>query len=315
MRHLMTLVTIAVFFVVALHGSGNAQTRDEYPLEAGETAFQGPPVDSCGVDGAERGIAWSYGVSPSATPGVFEVHYGQFVALRFATTEAWHGATDGPITKPNEFYATQQGGSLYLINPNTATITAVGNYGGPTIRELGFKEVNEVLYGTDYDKLFVINQVTGVATLIGDMMVGGVTDVDLFWAMDYYTPTNKLLAISQQTNKLYEVDVTNANLTEVGPTNADRLTDIWYNWHTGNIYAVSNGEAGNKHYIINPNTGNATPIPPGGAEFCCNLLGLGDVRYQAIPALTNWGMLILLVLLILSGIIVIRHRRRGVVRA
>jgi hypothetical protein len=34
-----------------------------------------------------------------------------------------------------------------------------------------------------------------------------------------------------------------------------------------------------------------------------------------VPALTNWGLIILLALLILSGIIVIRQRRRGVVRA
>ena len=309
----MTLATIAVFFVVALHGSGNAQTRDGRPLEAGETAFQGPAVDSCGVDGAERGIAWSYGVSPSVTPGVFEVHYGQFVALRFPTTEAWHGATDGPLTKPNEFYATQQGGSLYLINPNTTTITAVGNYGGEPpilIRELGFKELNEVLYGTDYDKLYVINQATGVATLIGDMK-DGVVDVDDFWAMDYDEASGELLAISEETNKLYKVDVTDASLTEVGPTTVTRLTDIWYDKYTGNIYAVSNGDAGNKHYIVNRDTGEATPLT-GGAEFCCNLLGLGDVRYQGVPALTNWGLLVLLVLLVISGIIVIRHRRKAV---
>ena len=34
-----------------------------------------------------------------------------------------------------------------------------------------------------------------------------------------------------------------------------------------------------------------------------------------IPTLTNWGLLVLLVLLVISGIIVIRHRRRGVARA
>ncbi len=34
-----------------------------------------------------------------------------------------------------------------------------------------------------------------------------------------------------------------------------------------------------------------------------------------IPSLTNWGMIVLLVLLILSGIIVIRHRRREAARA
>jgi|GEM_PF-4620661 len=34
-----------------------------------------------------------------------------------------------------------------------------------------------------------------------------------------------------------------------------------------------------------------------------------------VPALTNWGLLVLLVLLVISGIIVIRHRRRAAVRA
>lgn len=301
-------------FVTALGTPGMPQTSEPYSTEAG--IYPGPSVDSCSVEGAERGIAWSYGVSPSDNPGVYEVHYGQKVVKRFATTEAWHGATDGPITKPKEFYATEQGGSLYLINPNTATITAVGNYGGPTIRELGFKEPNQVLYGTDYDNLYVINQATGEATLIGDMKVGGVTDVDLFWAMDYDEASGELLAISEATNMLYKVDVNNANLDTIGSTNVTRLTDIWYDKHTGNIYAVSNGDAGNYHYIVNRNTGNAEPIPPpDGVEFCCNLLGLGDVRYQGVPALTNWGLLVLLVLLVISGIIVIRHRRRGTVRA
>ena len=38
-------------------------------------------------------------------------------------------------------------------------------------------------------------------------------------------------------------------------------------------------------------------------------------RHRDIPALTNYGLLVLLVLLVISGIIVIRHRRRGTVRA
>ena len=40
-----------------------------------------------------------------------------------------------------------------------------------------------------------------------------------------------------------------------------------------------------------------------------------DELQVTIPSLTNWGLLVLLVLLVISGIIVIRHRRRGVVRA
>lgn len=40
-----------------------------------------------------------------------------------------------------------------------------------------------------------------------------------------------------------------------------------------------------------------------------------DTLQVTIPSLTNWGLLVLLVLLVISGIIVIRHRRRGAVRA
>jgi hypothetical protein len=39
------------------------------------------------------------------------------------------------------------------------------------------------------------------------------------------------------------------------------------------------------------------------------------INEYMVPTLTNWGLLVLLALLILSGIIVIRQRRRGVVRA
>jgi hypothetical protein len=40
-----------------------------------------------------------------------------------------------------------------------------------------------------------------------------------------------------------------------------------------------------------------------------------DFRYQPLPSLTNWGLLVLLGLLILSGVYVIYQRRKGVARA
>ncbi|HWR83310.1 MAG TPA: hypothetical protein VN285_08405 [Candidatus Deferrimicrobium sp.] len=47
---------------------------------------------------------------------------------------------------------------------------------------------------------------------------------------------------------------------------------------------------------------------------CIGGCGITLVGWR-LPALTNWGLIILLALLILSAIIVIRNRRKGVARA
>jgi hypothetical protein len=39
------------------------------------------------------------------------------------------------------------------------------------------------------------------------------------------------------------------------------------------------------------------------------------IKISPVPSLTNWGLIILVALLLLTGFIVIRHRRRGEVRA
>jgi len=52
-----------------------------------------------------------------------------------------------------------------------------------------------------------------------------------------------------------------------------------------------------------------------GADTVKIFLPVDEQPPPKVPALTNWGLLVLLVLLVISGIIVIRHRRRGVARA
>ena len=306
---LMLLVIVCVL-IVTLYIPSNSQTSNPNTTEVWDEAYQGPveglvPYTS-GYDGDWKNIDWSFGVSPTSGE-VCSVFYGVRVSHIFNATPNWFGATDGD--NPQEFFATPEGGSLYRINPNTQTVTAVGNYGGPAITELAYKEINDILYGTDYDSLYIIDLVTGVATLIGPHNLPTGTHVGVFWAMDYHAGLDKLFAVSQETQKLYEVNEINGNITEIGATGAPSITDLWYDKNSGNLYAVANAAGGNKHFIINPNTGTATVLA-GGADFGHHLLGLGDFGSADGPSLTQWGLITLLV--IMAGIatwVVLKRRR------
>jgi len=58
---------------------------------------------------------------------------------------------------------------------------------------------------------------------------------------------------------------------------------------------------------VRNNSGGTIALTGAQAERKCS-------RIDRLPSLTNWGLLVLLALLILSGVIVIRQRRRGVAR-
>jgi len=122
-----------------------------------------------------------YGVSVA---GVFEVEFGVGASFVFDPGVSWLGATDGD--NATEFFATTDNGYLYRINPSGRTVTEVGYYGGPVIKELAFREDSGVLYGTDDSMLYTVNRNSGTAIVIGLMKAGG-----LFRAMDYHAGDRK----------------------------------------------------------------------------------------------------------------------------
>ncbi len=236
-----------------------------------------PPAPSLPIAGnisPQTTVGTSYGASSHGS--IYTVNYGTIVTsvVYPAPTAIWYGATDGD--NEEEFFATPSGGSLYRINPTTATVTAVGSYGGVEIKELAYNEDKGILYGTDYYKLYTIDTSTGIPSEVGSMIDDG-NPPGGFWAMDYHDKFDKLFAVSQNTKILYEVNITDGSLTPVGSTNADRITDIWYDLTTETLYAITNSNE--KHYTLNTSSGEATLLE----EFLdshYSILGLGNVSYE-----------------------------------
>ena len=258
------------------------------------------------------GPAMSYAVGLSEPGIVYGIDYdGDPPPItHFATVQMWWGATDGQYT--DEFFASS-GDSLYKIRPRQRVAILVGPYNAAySIMELGYKEPGGVLYGTDHANLYVINVETGAATLIGPMEENGAA-VGTFTSMDYHEARGKLYAVADATDpapdKLYEVNMDNGSLTEVGPTNTPSdLWDIWYDRQTGNLYAVQNpAYNGDQFYIINPNTGNATAQP--NTNFGLPLSGLGDAGCSWVPAVSEWALMVMALLVLTAGTVVLGRRR------
>jgi len=223
-----------------------------------------------------------FGVSP-APSGVYDVQFGIANTFIFNTNPPWSGATDGDNC--HEFFATEPGGFLWRIDPALNTWTPVGGgYGGPIIRELGYDEANDVLYGTNHNALFTIDTTTGLAAFVGIMVdvAGGAPGG--FWAMDYHAGLGTLYAVSNNTNSLYSVNTATGQVTLIGPAMAAQISDIWYDSLSGTLFAVSGAGGGDSHYWVDTATGMHNFM---GGGYGGDLRGLGHfcclVRADARP--------------------------------
>ena len=182
----------------------------------------------------------------------------------------FYGATDGDIV--DNIFATTLTGDLYRLNPVSMVSTFVGSSGGVEIKELAKNEVSRVLYGTNYESLFIIDVVTGEATVVGPLNAAGSV-----WAMDYDTSINQLVAISYTDGNLYYVDMATGAATIVGPTGQERITDIWYDADSGEMFG--DGHFEHQIYSINTATGAATVL----FAIDVNILGLGSTGVNTVP--------------------------------
>jgi len=212
---------------------------------------------------------------------VYDVVFGVDNYFAFNTALSWYGATDGDNS--TEFFATPAGGSLHRINPGAGTATAVGSFGSVAMRELGYDEANDLLYGTDYDFLYIIDTTTGIPAVVGPMADGTGYAPGSFWAMDYHAGLGKLFAVSQTTFSMYEVNTATGQLTLVGATGTDRICDLWYDAASDTFYA--NANVPDRHFTIDPLTGAATLTATLSSG---NILGLGDVSGCGVSATCNW---------------------------
>jgi hypothetical protein len=248
----------------------------------------------------------SYGVGTRGSCGIYEVDFDTCsTSLLFATDDiGWYGATDGDPEHPGTFYATPYGGSLYRVNVETYAVTPIGSsgYDGVSINGLAYDEKNDVLYGTDYKKLYTIDitpgsPTEGMPTLLFDFDVCGQA-----WTFDYDASIDKLVIMTQvcRGTKTYQVDVQSGEVDYVGFTRTKRITDIWYDYESGKMYGVSNNlcTGWGKLYEIDIQTGQVTKIG------CIreDLLGLGNPNPVPEP--------VTVVLLVLGSVLVKGQRKR-----
>lgn len=198
----------------------------------------------------------------------------------------WYGATDGDDT--SSFFATPSGGSLYRIDVIAKTATPIGGYGGIGIKELAYNESSGLLYGTDYLAIYVIDTLTGIPIHMAD--VDGLSSL---WAMDYDESIDQLIVVDHDTCGMYYVDEGSGGVTYVGDTGVYRVTDIWYDPFSGQMFGVGNHT--NRLLALNTSTGAATTL----GDLGHSILGLGNPIPE--PATLS--------LLAFGGLALIRRRR------
>jgi hypothetical protein len=243
-----------------------------------------------------------YAVGTGHDSGVYTADFGSgTVSELFGTAKMkWADAADGDARHPNTFYATANNAkSLYRVDVVDETVTAVGSYGGAHIKGLAYDAKRDILYGTDYKKLYTIDILPssdseGAATLIGKFKKSG--KAELF---NYDALTDELVVMTKAGGKTrtYTIDRDTGEAEFAGFGCGALISDIWYDADSGEMFGIGSGlpDQGGL-YRIDVATGELVQI--GSTEY--DLLGLG--RPQAVPEPAT------IVLLCLGGITIVRRK-------
>ena len=264
----------------------------------------------CALISAGAGTAWASGAyavdAGIGTSGVYSLDLvsGDASALLLTPDIQWFGAASGP--EASWFFATPAGGDLYRIETDgvTATVAPIMSYGGIEIRDLGYDQASDALYGTTDTAVYRIDYVAGTVTPLGDFA----SQVNRMWALDYDPVLDKLVGVDSASDTVYYIDTLTGALTYVGPS-GDRITDIWFDSSSQTMYGVSNPYYNasldevmpSRLFTLDTSTGVATVVttitPPGFVQGDLNLLGLA-------PEPTTVAFLVL------GGLAGLRRRRR-----
>jgi hypothetical protein len=212
------------------------------------------------------------------------------------------------------------GAQLIEINPNTgALIQIVGalTYNGNpiTVTDIAFQPGTDVLYGSAGDgtgisqnDLVIIDTTNGNTTLVGSPAYGEVGFVAIA-----FSPNGTLYAKNANDPELWTINPANAAiLSTISITPALGGLGLGVRPTDGLLFfpECCDDTLGNDIYSLNPSTGDATFIgPAGGSRRIHDIAFLKGTAFARVPALTEWGMITLTLLLGIGSFHYMKRRR------
>jgi hypothetical protein len=207
-----------------------------------------------------------------------------FLAAGCFVEDTWYAVEyyDGTPTHPDDI--------IWTIDHNNGTMTQVGNYGlSDAINGLAYDDTTGTLYGCNGTNLYIINQSTGSATLVGAMGNGGGVMVGI--ACDSY---GNMYGEDLGDDNFYSIDTSTGAATIIGPLGIDLnyAQDMAYDKDNDTCYITGykgSANGGGALYTVNLSTGATTLIGdfPIGSLGCPSEVAAFAIPYTLGPAPKN----------------------------
>jgi len=197
-----------------------------------------------------------------------------FLAAGCFVKDTWYAVEyfDGTSTYPDDI--------IWTIDDN-GTMTEVGNFGlSETLNGLAYDDTTGILYGCNGTNLYIINQSTGAATLLGAMGNSGGVMVGI--ACDSY---GNMYGEDLGDDNLYSINTSTYVATVIGSLGIDLnyAQDMAYDKDNDTCYITGykgSANGGGALYSVNTSTGLATFI----GNFSIGSMGCpSEVSAFAIP--------------------------------
>ncbi len=258
---------------------------------------------------AAHGATLYYSSSSSANTEIYSINSTTGGDALLTTVSGVQYLGLAPSSIPNTIFAidtTSSTGCLNTFNVANLATNLVG-CAGLDIREIAFNAITRTLYGTDYSNLYAINTSTGAATLIGSFGGG----LGAMWSLGYDSEAGILYGLDVGTSSpypasLYTVNTSTGAAALVGATGQNRITDNFIDPGTGNMFGVGNGP--NNFYSINKATGAAVVVSAITGTAAVGLAAPVASAPAAIPAMSEWGVILLSILLAVGAVFALRCR-------
>ncbi|MBS3951798.1 MAG: hypothetical protein KGZ88_02490 [Methylomicrobium sp.] len=204
-------------------------------------------------------------------------------------------------------YCVNNNDTLYTIATATGVRTIVGSMGGANStgdRGLAYNTTTGILYGSDLTRFGSINTSTGEYTALAT----------------HPSESIDCLAANPNQNVIYGVDwggslyIYNVGTNSWAFSSLDTGLDgdgcgLAFDPNEGILYFVESS-TGNL-YSINPNSLIATVIGDTGLTYPFGLAFVGEPPSVSIPTLTQWGMIVFVVLTGLGAVYYLRRKKRA----